>query len=229
MRGKSGCCCSLLFAAASVASPTEPPHHCALLGPFWSRLVLGSAGNVGAGIASAFRKADWKVIGVDSAFTGPESFHGGDECFASSTEAMPDNWLLASLRKCSYVVYAAENGQRDDYETNSNLGESNNQRFRYFCERCVPCGGLGAGGSCPATIAVSRVCAAGLLQSPHPAPPESAVLQVPTASSFLLEASHPICWWLLDEASGVRTRLSRCEPAEASVAIQPLRARGMIA
>ena len=99
-------------------------------------LLIGSGGNVGSGVAAAFRGADWKVIGVDQAFRGSMAFDADDNSFASTAEALPDAWLRATLRKVSFIIYTAENGNRDDYAKTPTLGDSNNDRFRKFCDRC---------------------------------------------------------------------------------------------
>ena len=99
-------------------------------------LLIGSGGNVGSGIAAAFRGADWKVVGVDQAFRGSMAFEAGDDSFASTAEALPDAWLRRTLRKVSFIIYTAENGNRDDYVKTPTLGKSNNDRFRKFCDRC---------------------------------------------------------------------------------------------
>jgi hypothetical protein len=98
-------------------------------------LLLGSSGNVGSGIAAAFRSDSWKVVGVDQAYRRSQAFDGDDDSFASTTESLPDGWLRQVLSSCSFIIYAAEPGNRDDYAANPELGQQNNERFRRFCDR----------------------------------------------------------------------------------------------
>ena len=83
-------------------------------------LVIGAAGSVGCGVAAAFRRAGWTVLGVDPRFRGTQAFDGTSDDMAETVESLPDVWLQERLERCRCVVYAAD---------------EDTERFTEFCSR----------------------------------------------------------------------------------------------
>ncbi|HEC64127.1 MAG TPA: NAD(P)-dependent oxidoreductase [bacterium] len=82
-------------------------------------IIIGNDGNVGRGIVKALSD-NYSVTGIDVT-----SGKGIEDYSAEELKEM--------LHEGIDIVYAAEVGNRDEYETNLNLSEENNQRFREFC------------------------------------------------------------------------------------------------
>lgn len=86
-------------------------------------LIIGSAGNVGTGVSTAFQAAGYEVFPIDAAI-GP------------ALEDVSDEELAKLLTSIGLVVYVAENGNRDDYKLDRELQGHNNNRFHSFGKRC---------------------------------------------------------------------------------------------
>lgn len=80
-------------------------------------LLVGSGGTVGSGVAAAFRADGWHVVGVDPVFRGLLAYSGTTDDLAATIESVPDQWLERTLRRCEFVVYAADMGSRGRYQT----------------------------------------------------------------------------------------------------------------
>jgi len=102
-------------------------------------LLLVGVGNVGTGIARAFRRAGWRVTAIDPRpvarpWDGPESTGDGFALRQSTIDELADADFAELLAAADEVVYAAECGNRDEYSA-PQLARENAARFRRFAER----------------------------------------------------------------------------------------------
>ncbi len=86
--------------------------------------LIGAAGNVGKGISKAFKNEGWEVSPID-----PE--------INKKIEDLSDKEFRDLFSQASIVAYAADCGNREEYEEHPNLGEENKQRFSEFCQRAA--------------------------------------------------------------------------------------------
>ncbi len=85
-------------------------------------IVVGGTGNVGRGVVESFEKSGWQVEIID-----PQV----NKKFEDLSQEELEN-LLSGI---NHIIYAAESGNREDYEANLNLSQENNRRFKDFIER----------------------------------------------------------------------------------------------
>mmetsp|Transcript_19728 Transcript_19728/g.34749 ORF Transcript_19728/g.34749 Transcript_19728/m.34749 type:complete len:359 (+) Transcript_19728:77-1153(+) len=114
-----------------------------------SVVIAGAAGSVGRGILEAFisfsshrrTKETWSVIAIDPAFSLEIDNH--IDFFACTIEDVSDDVFQSWFDKSDRVefIYAAEDGNRDNYANRPNLGEQNDVRFATFIRRAVVASG----------------------------------------------------------------------------------------
>lgn len=85
-------------------------------------VVIGAAGNVGRGIVEAFGNKKWEIFPVDPQIN-------------NSFQELSDWEFQKLLVPASFVIYAADCGNRDEYARNPKLEVENNKRFADFCQR----------------------------------------------------------------------------------------------
>mmetsp|Transcript_1874 Transcript_1874/g.2878 ORF Transcript_1874/g.2878 Transcript_1874/m.2878 type:complete len:336 (+) Transcript_1874:59-1066(+) len=99
-------------------------------------IVLGSAGQVGDGIKEAFAARNWNVIAIDPKENGISSSCNVISVRSTAEEVSDKEWMSWFVDcTCCEIIYSAEEGNRDMYSSNPDLGSKNNQRFATFVER----------------------------------------------------------------------------------------------
>lgn len=99
-------------------------------------IVIGSAGQVGDGIKKAFAAQKWNVIAIDPKEDELASLCNVKSIRSTAEEVTERNWKSWFLDcVCCEVVYASEEGNRDVYDLNPDLGTKNNHRFATHLER----------------------------------------------------------------------------------------------
>ena len=91
-----------------------------------SVLVIGGAGQVGAGICHAFQKKKWTVISIDPLIN-------------TTIQQVSSDQFQSWMNTITQIVYVAEQGDREAYNTNAELSNENNARFTTFIERISNC------------------------------------------------------------------------------------------
>lgn len=86
--------------------------------------VIGAAGNVGRGIVEAFKNKGWEVLPIDPQIN-------------KRFQDLTDQEFRELLTPASFVVYAADCGNRDEYARRPELELENNKRFADFCQRVL--------------------------------------------------------------------------------------------
>lgn len=104
-------------------------------------VVIGAAGNVGRGILESccLRFPLWNIIAIDPMLTsGKEKILN----IKSKLEDVDDSEFLSWFSKNSHVefIYSSEDGNRENYKLDRNLGNKNDVAFRCFMERIASLG-----------------------------------------------------------------------------------------
>ena len=111
-------------------------------------IVVGANGNVGKGILDAASKRlskqigrQWSVVAVDPAFEdgneGSDQYQIHPSTLEDINEEIFDKWF--DLAQHTEFVYAAEDGNRDNYASNPKLGQENDDCFQSFVKRVAAC------------------------------------------------------------------------------------------
>ena len=111
-------------------------------------IIVGANGNVGQGILDAASKRvsnpsgrQWSVVAVDPAFEDGNESSDQYQIYPSTLEDISEDTFDGWFDQAQHTefVYAAEDGNRDNYASNPKLGQENDDRFEAFVKRVAAC------------------------------------------------------------------------------------------